>query len=203
MTPLPGVKRKLDQLSCRGIHESWPGQLYWKLYIVIKIFVIISVWYRINISTDSMQNLIFLVLVVATIFSVSAHVTIIPPGPYVLKPGIIRATIDELNITTLNIPRGGAIIQPLLPVNNSDDVTFSLNVTGQACDIYDPLILMYERLDPESGLITMTLPDDFFYLTLCGVQATEVELASLERWVIQLHWDGEKFVNTDDSCVPE
>src|SRR6185436_5737099 len=95
------------------------------------------------------------------------------PGPYVHKPGIIIPTINSLNETHLNIPRGGAIIRPVAPINNTDEVATSFIIDGQACDIGDPLTFYYGVLDTEGSNILLTFPTDLFNLVLCcGVDDT-------------------------------
>lgn len=145
---------------------------------------------------------IFILLLSAMVLAQNGPIA---PGPYVLKPGIIRPTISTLNITYLNIPRGGAIVKPVLPINNALDVEFAVVITGQACDINDPLVLMYQPLftDGESGSVIMTLPSDFFYYaTDCGGEDTTIDLSTMERWVLSFRWDGQKFVNAEEACPP-
>ncbi len=134
---------------------------------------------------------------------------------FVQKPGIIRAIVVD-GISKIGVPRGGAIVQPVFPLASS--ISFTLTVTGQACAVGDPLILMY-RLpviipSPPTGLVTkkrmvsvpadiiLTLPATFFYLTECGVAATTIDLTTRDRWVLTFIWDGERFVAQQDVCLP-
>lgn len=120
---------------------------------------------------------------------------------FVQKPGIIRATIAN-GVSNVLIPRGGAIIQPVFPLDNSDGaLPFTLTVKGQACAVGDPLILMYRPAVVTSPAIVMTLPQPFFNITECGVPATTIDLATRARWVLTFIWDGEKFVAQQDICV--
>jgi hypothetical protein len=148
------------------------------------------------------MKLLFLITLLVTYLCLnSAQKGPIAPGPFVLKPGIIRATITSLNLTILNIPRGGAIIQPLEPIDNTNLVTFTITITGQACDVFDPLVFSYRPLVVGGHPIVMSLPTGFFYYsTGCGGVQTAINLAHLERWVIVFRWDGQKFVNDVDLC---
>ncbi len=151
-----------------------------------------------------MANIIHaIVIVVVSLLSLVSAINFIPQGPYILKPGIIRAANSALNITTLNIPRGGAIVKPLRPIDNSiANVNITLQVNGEACQINDPLVFIYQVTDPEGDFnATLTFPEEFFYLITCGGgPVTSLELSLLERWVIQFRWDGDRFTNTDDTC---
>jgi len=118
-----------------------------------------------------------------------------------MSPGIIRATIAD-GVSIIGVPQGGAIVQPLLSLNNTGALPFTLTVKGQACRVNDPLILMYRIDDPEGAAVIMTLPAPFFYVTECGAAVTTIDLSLRARWVLEFKWDGERFVAQQDACIP-
>jgi hypothetical protein len=121
------------------------------------------------------------------------------------KPGIIRPVPDSNGNVYLKIPQGGAIIKPQVPVNNTEAVTLTFIILGQACDLNDPLIFYYDVLDTNGADAILSFPADFFYLhACCGGRASSLNLLDLGNFSIHTTWNGNTF--TDDivpGCCPE
>src|SRR5690348_4069733 len=109
-------------------------------------------------------------LIIVTLALLACGQPIRHPGPFILKPGIFRATATS-NITRLNVPDGGMIVQPVANVNNNAaEVNITFVITGQACELNDPLIFMYQPDDVNGNAITLYFPSEFFFFTQCGVE---------------------------------
>ncbi len=123
---------------------------------------------------------------------------IIPNGPYLLHPQLIRPVIVS-NVTKLLVPRGGAYVQPLRPIDNSiGDVTINLTVGGEACELGDPLVLFFEVTTTGDGAFPVVVNFiNAFYFSPCGELETSTDLSVLQRWAIPFLWDGTNFVSTD------
>lgn len=112
-------------------------------------------------------------------------------------PGIIRPPDpDEDGNVHLKIPRGGAIIQPLLPINNSiDAVEITFVIDGQACDVNDPLIFLYRTRNFGGQDIILSFTDPLFNLYGCCSAFTTVNMAAYGEWNLRAFWNGYHFTN--------
>jgi hypothetical protein len=144
----------------------------------------------------STEYLSFL-LVLCVLFSIVVAFDI-EPVKYVTKPGIIRPRLNNGGNTTLNIPRGGAIVQPVSALNNSvAQIDINFVITGQACDVGDPLVFYYSIVDDEAQNVLLRFPVDFFNLVQCCGPDEIVNLVNYgtTRMNIMFTWDGRKFSN--------
>jgi hypothetical protein len=130
------------------------------------------------------------ILLVLALSAIAIAVMPLRSDPKVIHPSNLNGTVQ------LNIHRGGAIVQPLLPINNSvNTVNITFNITGQACDLDDPLVFFYRPLFTNGSTVLLVFPSDFFFLNGCCGNITTLILNNSERWNIQFAWDGRKFVS--------
>jgi len=110
-------------------------------------------------------------------------------------PGIIRPIPDESGNVHLKIPRGGAVVQPLKPINNSVSISMNMVIDGQACEVNDPLIFYYKVLNIESGSVVLSFPSNFFFIPgCCSGSIDNINIANYARWSLRTRWDGERFI---------
>jgi hypothetical protein len=138
-----------------------------------------------------MKGLIFVILLV-TILSVYG----LP------KPGVIRPVIDGLGDVHLKVPRGGAMVQPVSPINNTEEVEMTFVIDGQAVELNDPLIFFYSALlDSESGSVILNFPTDTFWIHgTCGARITAADVVTYGAFNLHMYWDGQYFTN---DLIPE
>lgn len=114
---------------------------------------------------------------------------------------LIRPTPDQSGNVNLYIPRGGAVVKPVSPMNTS--ITMTMIIAGQACDLNDPLIFMYDNdISPGSGLVIANFPSNSFYIHgCCAGSIGSFTLNVYQTWTLQTYWNGNKFVdNVPASC---
>lgn len=117
--------------------------------------------------------------------------------------GVIRPIPDINGDVHLKIPRGGAIVKPVAPINNSAQVTMSFVIDGQACDLNDPLIFYFDVVDTESGNdVILNFPSDFFLIHgCCGGSLSSVNVRYWGELNLRTYWDGNLFADeTDVGC---
>ena len=83
--------------------------------------------------------------------------------------------------------------------NSSQLITFTVNANTTSASIGDRVVLMFKISNPNSNDVDMYLGEQFYY-TACGGETTNRNIGSLERFVIEFIYDGEKYVNTYDNC---
>ena len=116
--------------------------------------------------------------------------------PQVLLTDILKLSVTNSSVT-LAPTKDSFIIISEVNVSSSGNI-INVNVDSSKCSLGTNLTFFFKFVNNVDNNILLTFPSNF-YITKCGGPSNVFNLG-IERFVISFIFDGEKFVNTQDTC---